>query len=119
MTREQNITRDFEFPRKNVVVKTNPSNLYYVKNINSENAPILISLLRNIGLSAEELDLLQKTTSRRRDLVTRELTQKEFIILYDIDKFFSIPVTQRFTDTFEALEERTKLSYQCAMQVQH
>jgi hypothetical protein len=98
------------FREKMLLVKTNPSNLYYVKNINSENAPIPISLLRNIGLSAEELDLLQKNNLETvGDLVTRELTQKEFIILYDIDKFFSIPVTQRFTDTFEALEERTKL----------
>lgn len=93
-----------------------PSKLYYFKDIDSKNALIPISLLHNAGLSYEEIHLLQENNLFTvGDLCERGLTAQEYIAIYDLGIFLSLPVTQHFINNVEILKDRTKtiLSMRC------
>lgn len=94
-----------EFP------KTDISKLYYLENIDSENRPIPISLLHNIGISEQGLDLFLKNNFFTvGDLCDRGLTPQEYSFARMIKSYFSIPITQHFSDAVEALKDSAKIS---------
>lgn len=91
--------------------ETDSSKLYYLENIDSENKPIPISLLYNIGLSEQGLDLFQRNNLFTvGDLCDRGLTPQEYSFARMIDSCFSIPVTQHFTDAIEAMKDSARIS---------
>jgi DNA repair protein RadC len=91
--------------------ETDSSKLYYLENIDSENRPIPISLLHNIGISEQGLDLfLRCNLFTVGDLCDRGLTPQEYSFARKINSYFSIPVTQHFTDAVEALKDSAKIS---------
>ena len=88
-----------------------PTKLYYLENIAPENRPIPISLLHNIGISEQGLDLfLRNNLFTVGDLCDRGLTPQEYSFARMINSYFSIPVTQHFTDAVEALKDSAKIS---------
>jgi hypothetical protein len=91
--------------------ETDSSKPHYLKNIDPENKPIPISLLRNIGISEGELDLcLRNNILTVGDLCDRGPVPREQSFARVIDSYFSVPVTQRFTEAVEALKPREKIS---------
>lgn len=91
--------------------ETDSAKLYYLENIDSENKPIPIPLLHNIGLSEQGLDLFHRNNLFTvDDLCDRGLTPQEYSFARMIDSYFSIPVTQHFTDAVEALKDSAKIS---------
>jgi len=91
--------------------ETNPSKLYYLENVASENRPIPIPLLRNIGISEQGLDLfLRNNLLTVGDLCDRGLTPQEYSIARMVDGYLSIPATQHFTNAIETLKDNARIS---------
>lgn len=91
--------------------ETDPSKLYFLDNIDTENRSIPISLLHNIGISEQALDLFQRNNFLTvGDLCDRGLTPQEYSFARMFNSYFSIPVTQHFTDAVEALKDSAKIS---------
>ncbi|MDD4201035.1 MAG: DNA-directed RNA polymerase subunit alpha C-terminal domain-containing protein, partial [Eubacteriales bacterium] len=88
-----------------------PTKLYYLENIAPENRPIPISLLHNIGMSEQGLDLfLRNNLFTVGYLCDRGLTPQEYSFARMINDYFSIPITKHFTDAVEALKDSAKIS---------
>lgn len=85
------------------------SKLYYLENIASENRAIPITLLCNIRLPKNGIDLFIKNNFLTvGDLCDRGLTLQEYFFARTINSYFSVPVTKRFVDTIEALKKNEK-----------
>lgn len=92
-------------------LETAPSKLYYLEDIVSENRPIPIASLRNIGISEQGIKLLLKNSLITiGDLCTRGLTPQEYSFARIVNNYMSIPVTERFTCAIEALKDSAKVS---------
>lgn len=91
--------------------EVDPSKVYNLENIASENRPIPIPLLRNIGISEQVLDLfLRNNYFTVGDLCDRGLTPQEYSFARMASSYLSIPVTQHFTDAIEDLKNSAKIS---------
>jgi len=85
--------------------------VYNLENIASENRPIPIPLLHNIGISEQALALfLRNNYFAVGDLCDRVLTPQEYYFARMASSYLSIPVTKHFTDAIEALKNSTKIS---------
>ena len=92
-------------------LETEPFKLYYLENIVSENKPISIVSLRNIGISEQGIKLfLKNNLITIGDLCTRGLTPQEYSFARIVNNYMSIPVTERFTCAIEALKDNAKVS---------
>ncbi|MDD4591410.1 MAG: DNA-directed RNA polymerase subunit alpha C-terminal domain-containing protein [Parabacteroides sp.] len=88
-----------------------PSKLYSIENIASENRPLPIPLLHNIGISEQGFDLFLKNNFFTiGDLCDRGLTPQEYSFARVINSYFSVPVTQHFTEAVDALKDSAKIS---------
>lgn len=87
------------------------SKLYYLEDVVSENKPIPIAMLRNIGVSEQGIDLFLKSNCVIiGDLCARGLTPREYSFARIVNDYMSIPVTERFTYAIDALKDSAKVS---------
>lgn len=88
-----------------------PSKLYYLEDVVSENKSIPIDLLRNIGVTEQGIDLFLKNNCITiGDLCTRGLTPWEYSFARIVNNYMSIPVTERFIYAIDALKDSAKVS---------
>ncbi len=91
--------------------ETDLSKLYYLDGIVSENKPIPISLLGNIGVSKQGIDLfLRNNLITVGELCARGLTPREYSFARRINDYMSVPVTERFIYTIDTLKDNAKVS---------
>ncbi|MFZ2538738.1 MAG: DNA-directed RNA polymerase subunit alpha C-terminal domain-containing protein, partial [Oscillospiraceae bacterium] len=91
--------------------ETESSNLYYLEDVVSENRPIPIALLHNIGVSEQGIDLFLKNNCITiGDLCIRGLTPREYSFARIVNDYMSIPVTERFIYAIDALKDSAKVS---------
>lgn len=84
---------------------------YYLENVVSENKPIPVVLLRNIGVSEQGIDLFLKNNYLTiGDLCERGLTPREYSFARIVNDYMSIPVTERFINAIDALKDSAKVS---------
>lgn len=92
-------------------LEVTPSMLYHLENIDPENRPIPISLLHNIGISKQVIDLLLgENVLTIGDLYDRSLMPQEYFKLRIIGRYFSTPVSRIFSDAVEALKDNAKIA---------
>jgi DNA-binding CsgD family transcriptional regulator len=101
-------------------VETDSSKQYNFESIAYENRPIPISLLRNVGISEQELDVFLRnglfTAGDIGDICDQGLTPQEYSFVRAVAGYLSTPITQRFTNAVEALKDREEIiiSKRCA-----
>jgi hypothetical protein len=116
----ENLRRIYIEFKTSVSVETDPSKQYNFESIAYENRPIPISLLRNVGISEQKLDVFLRnglfTVGDIGDICDPGLTPQEYSFVRAVADYFSTPVTQRFTDAVEALKgvEKVNISKRCA-----
>jgi DNA-binding CsgD family transcriptional regulator len=91
--------------------ETDASKLYYLDGIVSENKSIPITLLGNIGVPKQGIDLfLSNNWFTVGDLCARGLTPREYSFARTINDYMSVPVTERFIYTIDTLKNNEKVS---------
>jgi hypothetical protein len=91
--------------------ETEPSKLYYLEDVVSENKPIPIALLHNIGLSEQGIDLFLKNNFLTiGDLCARGLTPREYSFARIVNNYMSLPVTEQFIYAIDAMKDSAKVS---------
>jgi DNA-binding CsgD family transcriptional regulator len=92
-------------------VELNSTKLYYLKNIAPDNKYIPISLLHNISVSKQGIDLLKKNGYLTvKDLCEHGLNLREYSYVRNVANYLSTSVAEHFMKRVEALKGKEKMS---------
>lgn len=85
--------------------------LYYPENVAADNRHIPVSLLRNIGVIEQNIDiLLENGYITVNDLCERGLTRREYSFIRMANKFLAVSVIDHFMAEIDSLKDSEKVS---------